>query len=293
MSDRSVLVLGATGMLGRAAVEQLQRASGGLQVVASSRTGGATSHRYDVAEGADALASVLAAARCAYVVNAIGMLSAAIDRHDPASVAEAISINARFPQLLAVAAERARCRVLHVSTDGVFSGRSAVDYLENTSVDPSDVYGWSKALGEADTDRVLNIRCSIVGRDPRGKGLIEWVMRASADTPLQGYTDYVWTPATVPQLVDFIRAVIVEDRFAALRSAGPVVHFAPNPPLSKFEMVRQIADRLGGRPAVRPALSPSGPCRRVLATAHTYPRASNWSAAVRALLTDVTGVNQT
>jgi hypothetical protein len=71
-----------------------------------------------------------------------------------------------------------------------------------------------------------------------------------------------------------------------------VLHYAPNPPLSKFEFLRLVGEVAGRSQPVVAGHSPSGPCRRVLATRHTYLRASNWIEPLRELFTDLTGVHE-
>lgn len=291
MSVPALLVLGATGMLGRAAVQRLRARRPEWRIEATTRGPGAT-YAFAAEEGEAALTRILRESRCTDVLNAIGVLASEIVNSNPLSVAQAVTVNAWFPHVLAAAASTCGCRVWHVSTDAVFSGRSDRDYEEGAPVDPSGVYAMSKSLGESNATHVLNIRCSIVGRDPRGKGLLEWLLRMRPGEEVCGFTDYVWTPATVPQLIDFIEDVIASDGFGLIRERGPVLHYAPNPPLSKFEFLRLVDEVAGRSQPVVAGHSPSGPCRRVLATRHTYLRASNWIEPLRELFTDLTGVHE-
>src|ERR1051326_8334103 len=87
------------------------------------------------------------ARRYSYVVNCIGILKGALDEHDGESVARAIRVNALFPHELA--ASLPNTRILHLSTDGVFSGAQDRPYVETDPTDCSDVYGKTKALGES------------------------------------------------------------------------------------------------------------------------------------------------
>ena len=90
-----------------------------------------------------------------YAINCIGVLKSAVDENDTASMCRAIAVNALFPHLLAEVAKDTR--VIHMSTDGVFSGFSPRAYLETDPTDCPDGYGKTKALGECRARNVLNI----------------------------------------------------------------------------------------------------------------------------------------
>ncbi len=258
----SILVLGATGMLGSTVVRRL-RTTHPDWVVRGASQGGDAVLTFDAESGRSGLLSLLRAARCYYAINCAGVLKNAIEGAAAGALERGLRVNALFPHELADVAEEAGVRVLHVSSDAVFSGRSADAYRDRDAIDPADAYGMTKALGESRAPNVLNLRCSVVGRDGRRRGLIEWYLGAPAATPVIGYTDYVWTPATTVQVADFCAAVIASGSFDTVRSAGHVVHLAPNPPLSKHEFLNALR-RIAGGPAVTPAAAPGGPCRRVL-----------------------------
>jgi dTDP-4-dehydrorhamnose reductase len=244
-------------------------------------------HRFDVADGAAALERLLDEGRYAYVLNAIAVLNAEIDPTSPASVARAVCVNARFPHVLADVAASRRCAVLHVSTDAVFSGLTAEQLSTEARVDPSDVYGMSKALGESRAPNVLNLRCSLVGRDRRGRGLTEWYLSRPTDGLVKGFTDYVWTPVTVSQFVDVVHAIVQSGRFRDLREAGAVLHVAPNPPLSKYHYLEALREAAGSGARIEPAVSPAGPCWRALrpsAVLEELVAAAEWPAAIRSML---------
>jgi dTDP-4-dehydrorhamnose reductase len=154
--------------------------------------------------------------------------------------------------------------VIHISTDAVFSGRLLRPYTATDPPDPIDVYGMTKALGESPAGNVLNIRCSIVGRDSRCRGLIEWY-RGATSPSVTGFVDYVWTPVTTVQVADFCAALVRGD-FDRYRVKGHVLHFAPNVPLSKATFLEYLREALGGGPSIEASPGPGGPCHRVLAS---------------------------
>ena len=202
-----------------------------------------------------------------YIINCIGITARHIHDADPTSVARAIAVNAAFPHALAAAASHAR--IIHMSTDGVFSGRSEAPYAEDAMPDATDTYGRTKVLGESRASNVLNIRCSIVGPSPmKREGLWEWVAAQPDGATVDGYTNHVWHGVTTLQFAEFCRRVIADDQFDKLRGDGPVLHFAPSAPVTKAELVVALADTLGKHCVVRPAVH-AQMITRVLATDRT------------------------
>ena len=123
-----------------------------------------------------ALEAILTATRYDYVVNCAAVLADASLQSDDARRREAIAADADFPLALAGAVQRHGARLLHVSTDGVFSGRSRDPYDEASPPDPPDAYGQAKALGEPHGTGALSVRCSIIGADRSGgRGLVRVV----------------------------------------------------------------------------------------------------------------------
>src|SRR5579862_92352 len=231
MPPVSVVVLGASGMLGSTVVRRLRARQASWRVDGAFREAPAALG-LDAEAGRPGLRRILLAARYDFVINCVGVLKSAIDLRRTETVERAVRVNALFPHELADVAGEAQSRVIHVSSDAVFSGRHTEPYSEQASPDPDDAYGMTKALGESSAPNVLNVRCSIVGRDSRGRGLVDWYLAVAADRPVGGYTDYVWTPVTTVQLADFCEA-LMQRGFSSVRACAHVIHFAPNASLSK------------------------------------------------------------
>src|SRR5207248_574088 len=109
--------------LGRMLLRVLD-AAGDVSVAAAARSGhdsgGIPYHRFDVRR--DDLGRLLDTSRYEWIVNAIGLIKPLIDENEPASVEEAIAINALFPYQLAAETAARGQRVIQIATDGVFSG---------------------------------------------------------------------------------------------------------------------------------------------------------------------------
>ncbi len=288
MSAR-VLVLGASGMLGRAVVGVLR--SHPEWTVNGTQNGDPTAPGYfELAAGYDAWSAWLRARPCEYLVNCIGMLKPAAD----ANVREAILINALFPHQLAEIAAGQGSRILHMSTDGVFSGAAGRPYVEDDPTDCPDPYGKSKALGECAAPNVLNIRCSIIGRNPTvRKGLLEWLLGQPDGAEVPGFEDQLWNGVTTIQYGKLCRALLASGEFDRVRAVSPVHHFCPNPAVSKYELLRLAAEASGHNISVRRALS-GAPGSRVLGTRYGelrkyYPDSRDWISVLRESITDFEG----
>jgi dTDP-4-dehydrorhamnose reductase len=222
-----------------------------------------------------------------YVVNCIGILKPAVNDKDSASLRRAILVNALFPHQLAEALPGAR--IIHMSTDGVFSGASRDPYLETHDTDCPDAYGKSKALGECPARNVLNIRCSIIGKDPIGhKGLMEWVLGSAPGSELAGFDDQLWNGVSTTQFAQLCKRIFESDSFDCLRVASSIYHFCPNPPVTKYELLCLIREACGRSIAIRKTAS-GGRRSLVLGTAFgqlrdLYPDCPDWLTVLREAL---------
>jgi dTDP-4-dehydrorhamnose reductase len=147
------------------------------------------------ARDADAIVAAFARARPAVVINCVGIVKQRPEAKDPIA---SIAVNAMLPHRLAAAADAAGARLIHISTDCVYSGRKG-GYRENEPPDAEDLYGRSKLLGEVDAPH-LTLRTSLIGRELRGSsGLVEWFLgRQGKD--VEGYRHAVFSGLTTLQL---------------------------------------------------------------------------------------------
>lgn len=262
-SSLAVLVLGRSGMLGSTVLHRLRSLRADWRIDGTVR-GAGERLTLEAEAGRPGLADLFRLGRYDYVINCIGVLKNAIDGRSSESVERAIRVNALFPHEVADVAAKHGSKVIHVSTDAVFSGRLQQPYTEASAPDPIDTYGATKVLGESAAPNALNVRCSIVGRDRRQRGLLEWYLAARAPSVV-GFVDYVWTPLTTVQFADWCRELI-DGRFDAVRAGGHVLHLAPNAALSKADFLQFVREEVADGPSIERRSSPAGPCFRVLAS---------------------------
>ncbi len=135
------------------------------------------------------------------VINCIGLI-----KQIKSSRLDQLMINSVFPQQLADFGRSCGYRLIHISTDCVFSGKRG-NYTEQDSPDPEDDYGRTKLLGEVDEPH-LTLRCSIIGRElSGGHGLIEWFY-SQAGGSIKGYKRAIYTGFTTLEMSRVIARVI-------------------------------------------------------------------------------------
>ena len=138
------------------------------------------------------------------VVNCAGVIK---QRADAQAAIPAITINALLPHHLIHLLGEWGGRLIHVSTDCVFSGRRGT-YTEGDLPDAEDLYGQTKALGEVREGRALTLRTSIIGRELRHhQSLLDWFL-AQRGKRIRGFTRALWSGVTTQYLASLIAALI-------------------------------------------------------------------------------------
>jgi dTDP-4-dehydrorhamnose reductase len=238
-----VLILGGSGMLGH---KLWQRLAPQFDTHVTFRQTPQTYAAYGIfdparslggvsAEDFDSVVRALASVRPDVVVNCIGVVKQDAAAKDPV---KSIGVNALFPHRLAHACRAANARLIHISTDCVFSGKAG-DYKETDKADAEDLYGRTKFLGEVDYENCLTIRTSMIGRELSGThGLIEWFLSQRGQT-VRGFKRAVFSGFTTAALADIIGNVI--SKHSQLRG---VWHVAAEP-INKFELLSLVKQAFG------------------------------------------------
>lgn len=282
--DVDILVLGASGMLGSAVQHALAECTGWCVHYTQRKEPSAPGFLDILETPREQWRAILKRRPYDYVVNCIGILKPAVKEQDSESLSRAIRVNALFPQEVAEIATESR--ILHVSTDGVFSGSLGRLYVETDPTDCTDAYGKTKALGECPAKNVINIRCSVIGRDPGGgKGLIEWVQRSPDGSELIGFEDQHWNGVTTRQFAELCRRIIQLGRFDQIRSESGVHHFCPNSATTKYHLLCSIKEAAARKILVRPGRS-GATSARILGTVYSslpkiYPEHLDWDTLIR------------
>ncbi|WP_026245137.1 dTDP-4-dehydrorhamnose reductase family protein [Alkalispirochaeta alkalica] len=222
-----VLILGATGMAGHV-IQNYLSASSKYEVVPASRSG--SSHSFEASD-LPSVERLLRATRPDFVVNCVGVLVQAANT-DPAL---AVNVNSLLPHALVRYGREFGFRLIHISTDCVFSGQHG-PYVESDPTDAWDYYGKSKALGEVIDDKNVTIRTSIIGPEIRDDktGLLEWFLAQNG--VVQGYTRAVWSGVTTLELAKFVDQLLQKPELTGL------VHLTNGKGISKFDLLCLIQE---------------------------------------------------
>lgn len=192
-----VLILGVTGMLGNTAFRHLSSLSG-LEVLGTARDRRASGHfaeglRANILTGInvenhDSLVEAYARARPDVVINCIGVIKQLAAAEDPLAT---IPVNSLLPHRLAALCAASGSRLVHISTDCVFSGTKG-HYTEADIPDANDLYGRSKLLGEVTAPHAMTLRTSLIGHELSGNhSLVNWFL--SQDKAVKGYTRAIFS----------------------------------------------------------------------------------------------------
>ena len=240
---KTVLVLGASGMLGNAMLRLFSQSEGhrALGTVRSSRTmrllpeGLRASLIVGVdVENFDSLSRGIAAAKPDVVINCIGVVKQLSESDDPLT---AIPINSLLPHRLARLCELAGARLVHISTDCVFSGRKGL-YTEDDFPDANDLYGRSKYLGEVDYPNAVTLRTSIIGHELDGaRSLVGWFLAQSGS--VKGFTQAVFSGLPTVELARVVRDFVLQN--PQLHGT----HHVSAEPINKYDLLRLVATAYG------------------------------------------------
>jgi dTDP-4-dehydrorhamnose reductase len=151
-----------------------------------------------------ALEAILSAFHPEFVVNCVGVIK---QRAEAVSPIPSITINSLLPHKLAQMAAHWGGRVVHFSTDCVFSGKRG-EYTEEDHSDAKDLYGKTKFLGEVAVANALTLRTSIIGRElTEHRSLLDWFLAQNHKT-VRGYRKVIYSGVTTNHLADLVASII-------------------------------------------------------------------------------------
>ena len=178
----------------------------------------------------DQLTQVMADFRPQALINAVGIVKKLPLAEESIP---SITINALLPHRLAVLCKATGARLVHFSTDCVFSGTKG-NYGEDDSSDAEDLYGKTKFLGEVHESNSLTLRTSIIGRElARKKGLLEWFL--AQEGKVKGYRKAIYTGFTTLEMARIVEKMLVDHPYAH------GVYQVSSDPINKYELLSLIS----------------------------------------------------
>lgn len=168
------------------------------------------------------------------VVNAVGIVK---QRPTSKESIPSLKINALLPHQLALLCKGVNSRLIHMSTDCIFSGKKG-NYLESDTSDAEDLYGKTKYLGEVHESHCLTLRTSIIGRElSRHKSLLDWFL--SQTGRVKGFRKAIYSGLTTPEMSRIIERMLTKHPEAC------GVYQVSSDPINKYELLRLFREKFG------------------------------------------------
>lgn len=237
---KKILVLGVTGMLGHVLFKELSKVED-FEVVGTTRNKDGLSSfftpeelgriRANVdADNFDTVIRAFAAVQPDIIINCIGIIKQLPISNDPLT---AITVNAQLPHRISLVARSAGARLIHISTDCVFSGKKG-DYTEQDPSDALDLYGRSKYLGEVTYPHCVTLRTSIIGHELKSNfGLVDWFINQTES--VNGYTKAIYSGFSTLEMANIILNHVIPNE-----ELNGVYHVSSEP-ISKYELLKIIS----------------------------------------------------
>ena len=224
---KKILVLGSTGLIGHQVFNHLQSKGKYELYNFSYRTKlQESSVILDARNEVNFLNSINDLAPD-FIINCMGVLINGANKNPE----NAIFLNAYMPHRLARLADNINAKLIHISTDCVFSGDKKTPYIETDYKDGSGIYSKTKALGEIENINHLTLRTSVVGPELKNDGeeLFHWFMAQSGD--ISGYTKSIWSGVTT---IELARAV----EWSIRENITGLYHITNNSSINKYDLLK-------------------------------------------------------
>ena len=222
---KRVLILGSTGMLGHQVVNYFLKFDDYDVIDIAFRSNlREETIVLDVTDKA-VFEKVVTELNPDFIVNCIGVLI-----YESNNVENAIYLNAYLPHQLKKISRNIDAKLIHISTDCVFSGDKG-GYIESDVKDGKGIYSQTKILGEIEDDSNVTLRTSIVGPELKenGKGLFHWFMNQQGS--ISGFTRVIWSGVTTIELAKAIKWSIDND-------ITGLYHVTNNSSISKYNLLQ-------------------------------------------------------
>jgi len=238
-----VLILGVTGMLGHKLYQLLAET---FDVMGTIRGNYSSISKYGFFKESDIVPNVNALEKFEIeekieriapnvVINCIGIVKSVREAQDKMLN---IWVNSLFPHQLYDICERKGIRLIHISTDCVFSGKKG-GYREDDLSDAEDIYGKTKYLGEVSGERALTIRTSLIGRElSTANGLVEWFI-SNLGGKVNGFTNAIFNGFTTVRFAQIMTNIIAKEQ-----NLTGVYHISSEP-ITKFKLLTLMRERMG------------------------------------------------
>lgn len=242
--NKRILVLGITGMLGNSAFRHIS-AIDEFSTYGTARSRTAARYFPDALKNniifnidvldTDSLLGVFADIKPNIVINCVGLIKQLTVANDPLV---ALPINAILPHRISKMCAASDARLIHISTDCVFSGEKGM-YNEDDISDAHDLYGKSKYIGELhDDSHAITLRTSIIGHElSSSNGLVGWFL--SQEGSVKGFTKAIFSGLPTSELARVMTEYVIPNE-----DLSGLYHVSASP-INKYELLGLVAKEYG------------------------------------------------
>jgi dTDP-4-dehydrorhamnose reductase len=244
-----ILIFGIGGMLGHKIFQQTQKQAH-FEVFGTMRDKhppaffrDSENIFFDIdCENLDSISMVLETTKPDLVINCIGLIKQKIEETSQ-SIAQAIKINALFPHKLSLYSRAYKFRLIHFSTDCIFSGDKGNYHIYDIP-DSIDIYGQSKFLGEIHASNNLTIRTSIIGHELNSSlSLVDWFL--CQEKEVYGYKNAIFSGLPTIEITEILLRYVIENK-----NLNGLIHLGGQP-ISKYDLLVLIARQYNKKITIR------------------------------------------
>ena len=229
-----VLILGSTGLIGHQVFNYLNKINKYELFNISFRTKLNDQTIICDARNNDKFVNAIKSISPDIIINCIGILIKEANLNPE----NAIYLNAYMPHMLMKLSDEINSKLIHISTDCVFSGEKTTPYKELDFKDGKDTYAKTKGLGEIINDKHLTLRTSVIGPELKSNGeeLFHWFMNQKGE--INGFTKAIWSGVTTLVLAKAVN-------WAIESNVTGLYHITNNNSIDKYSLLQLIKHSIG------------------------------------------------
>lgn len=236
MTKKRILIFGVTGMLGHTLFKSMSR-NHDFDVFGTTRSAAGLSRFFSSdelsrirdlvdADNFDTVMRAIASIKPDIIINCIGLIKQLPVAKDPLTT---ITANAQLPHRMSLVACAAGARMIHISTDCIFSGAKG-NYTEDDPSDATDLYGRTKYLGEVEYPHCITLRTSIIGHELKTElSLIDWFLNQTGT--VKGFTKAIYTGFPTVEMERIIANYVIPNE-----NLSGTYHVS-SAPISKYDLL--------------------------------------------------------
>ncbi|CDG15874.1 dTDP-4-dehydrorhamnose reductase family protein [Xenorhabdus doucetiae] len=236
--SKKILIIGANGMLGGSLLRHFSSCEN-YEVLGSTRNENSAQklkkQGFDniipgiSLESTENIDKLISEFKPDFLFNCVGIIK---QLDSSKNHIESIEINALLPHKLAKICTKNQTKLIHFSTDCVFSGKNGL-YKETDIADASDLYGKSKLLGEVLYDGHITLRTSIIGHEiDTCHSLVDWFLYQNK--AINGFSKAIFSGLPTCYVAEILEEYVLPNQ-----SLAGLYHLSVDP-INKYELLKLV-----------------------------------------------------